>query len=59
MIIHKCFECGKFFTYGTRKDGLPNGIVFVKKDSDEIYPVCTDCMIRKGKEVRERNETKE
>lgn len=39
-----CKVCKKAFTYGNRKDRLPNGCGFVLEDGERI-DVCTDCIM--------------
>lgn len=54
--VMKCNECGKKFKVGNRADGLPNGIGFVLEDGS-IYTVCSDCVIKKGRENENSKET--
>lgn len=43
MIIY-CDSCGKTFTPGNRKSGVPNGIGFVLEDGRQVN-MCADCLM--------------
>ena len=53
----KCDWCGKRIVWGSRPDGLPNGVTFVCKDGSTVT-MCADCLIEEGRKCEAREEAR-
>jgi hypothetical protein len=50
-----CDKCGKTFSGGQRKDGIPDGITLLLKTGKNIT-VCADCLIKLGRASQEERD---
>lgn len=51
----KCNECGKKFLPGNDAYGIPRGVGFETADG-KIINVCSDCIIKKGREMEDHED---
>ena len=54
----KCNECGKVILPGCDEIGIPHGVVF-ETAYGRIINVCSECIIKKGKELEDKEDGSE